>query len=99
MDAYRSATAKLDAEFAALTNKMQGVAAEVSFAQLRNHPVAVHVGELLLAAARVERPSRDDAALAKGVPEAAECHWASIRYQVVSHQRVVRVDGVGCGIP
>jgi CCR4-NOT transcription complex subunit 1 len=64
MDAYRSATAKLDAEFAALTNKMQGVAAEVSFAQLRNHPVAVHVGELLLAAARVERPSRDDAALA-----------------------------------
>mmetsp|Transcript_5766 Transcript_5766/g.17008 ORF Transcript_5766/g.17008 Transcript_5766/m.17008 type:complete len:1878 (-) Transcript_5766:275-5908(-) len=64
MDAYRSATAKLDAEFATLTNKMQGVATDVSFAQLRNHPIAVHVGELLLAAARVERPSRDDAALA-----------------------------------
>jgi len=64
MDAYRSATAKLDAEFASLTNKMQGAAADLSFGQLRNHPIAIHVGELLLAAARVERNSRDDAALA-----------------------------------
>lgn len=64
MDAYRSATAKLDSEFASLTNKMQGAASDVSFSQLRNHPIATHVGELLLAAARVERGSRDDAALA-----------------------------------
>lgn len=64
MDAYRSATAKLDAEFASLTAKMQNAAVDINFVQLRNHPISVHVGELLLAAARVDHTSRDDAALA-----------------------------------
>jgi hypothetical protein len=65
MDAYRSATAKLDGEFAQLTTKMPGTAShDLSFHALRSHPVAAHVGDLLLAAARVERASRDDAALA-----------------------------------
>ena len=65
MDAYRSATAKLDSEFAQLTTKMPGTAShDLSFHALRSHPVAAHVGDLLLAAARVERASRDDAALA-----------------------------------
>ena len=64
MDAYRSATAKLDAEFASLTAKMPNAAVDINFVQLRNHPISVHVGELLLAAARVDHTSRDDAALA-----------------------------------
>lgn len=70
MEAYRSATAKLDLEFASLDQQLQQQgggkqAAElVTFAQLRNHAIAAHVGELLLASSRVERGSRDDAALA-----------------------------------
>lgn len=70
MEAYRSATAKLDLEFASLDAQLQQqgggkqAAEMVTFAQLRNHAIAAHVGELLLASARVERGSRDDAALA-----------------------------------
>merc|ERR1711881_272012 len=44
MDAYRSATAKLDAEFASLTAKMPNAAVDINFVQLRNHPISVHVG-------------------------------------------------------
>ena len=64
MEAYRSATRKLDSEFASISSTMQDTSGEISFAQLQNHPIASHVSELLLAAARVERNSRDDAALA-----------------------------------
>jgi len=64
MEAYRSATAKLDSEFASLSAKMQGATSEITFVQLRNHPISTHVNDLLLAAARVEHTSRDDAALA-----------------------------------
>ncbi|KAJ1462545.1 CCR4-Not complex component, Not1-domain-containing protein [Pelagophyceae sp. CCMP2097] len=62
MELYRAATAKLDAEFVALAR--QPNAELLAFSQLRNHAVFRHVNELLLAAARVEKSSRDDAALA-----------------------------------
>ena len=47
-----------------LSCKMPNAAVDINFVQLRNHPISVHVGELLLAAARVDHTSRDDAALA-----------------------------------
>uniref|UniRef100_A0A7S3NMR3 CCR4-Not complex component Not1 C-terminal domain-containing protein n=1 Tax=Aureoumbra lagunensis TaxID=44058 RepID=A0A7S3NMR3_9STRA len=63
MEAYRGATAKLDLEFASLEAQLGKDAENVSFAQLRNHVIVVHVGEILVASARVERGSRDDAAM------------------------------------
>ena len=51
MDAYRSATAN-SMQSSHLTAKMPNAAVDINFVQLRNHPISVHVGELLLAAAR-----------------------------------------------